>query len=194
MTLDTIKNRIKNLNYEWFDDDKDYRLNIISFRNPSTGHKVTNQFDDLLTLSYRVNSLWTLKQFPVTVDPGKISMLSPQNKKGCAILVPGQYKDTYMVRLHNGKYEALCQNPNKKVKVYRDATKDLVYNLDPSTIDEGIFGINIHRSNEKSESYFVDGWSAGCTVFKKVKDFNEFMAIVNKSKDLYGNTFTYTLI
>ncbi len=56
----------------------------------------------------------------------------------------------------------------------------------------GMFGINIHKAGTVSS--FVENWSEGCQVFKRVKDFNEFMAIVNKAKDIHGNHFTYTLI
>ena len=55
-------------------------------------------------------------------------------------------------------------------------------------------GINIHRSNSKTESTYIDKWSAGCQVFKKVKDYDEFMALVTKAKNLYSNSFTYTLL
>ena len=56
----------------------------------------------------------------------------------------------------------------------------------------GKFGINIHKAGENSNE--VNNWSAGCQVFKKSKDFAEFMELVKKQKNLYGNTFTYTLI
>lgn len=193
MNINDIKQQVTSKGYVWFENG-DFNLNIVSFRNTKTGHKVTNQFDDTLTVSYKENGNWMLKTYAVTVDPGKKPMNNPSNKKGCAILVPGQYRATYTVRNHQGKYEALCQRQDKNVRVYRDNNKDSVYNLDPTSIESGIFGINIHRSNPTTESSFVDGWSEGCTVFKRVKDFNEFMTIVNKSKDLYGNSFTYTLI
>lgn len=193
MKVEEIKAIIKDKGYVWFDGG-DYDVNTISFRNPKTGHKVTNQFDDLLTLTFRDNGNWIVKEYPVTVDPGTKPMQNPTNKKGCAILVPGQYRSTYTVRLHAGKHEALCQKNDKPVKVYRDNTKDTVYNLDPTTIESGVFGINIHRSSLSGESNTVDHWSEGCTVFKKLRDFNEFMTIINKSKNLYGNSFTYTLI
>ena len=57
-----------------------------------------------------------------------------------------------------------------------------------------MFGINIHRSNPYNESKKVEKWSAGCQVFKKVDDFNEFMTICNKAREEWGNSFTYTLI
>jgi hypothetical protein len=92
--------------------------------------------------------------------------------------------------LHRGKYEALGQNA--AVKVWRDKNKDMTF--DEVTIQEGVFGINIHRSNPTTESAYVENWSEGCQVFKRVKDFNEFMAICRRSRDIHGNSFTYTLI
>ena len=61
-------------------------------------------------------------------------------------------------------------------------------------INKGFFGINIHRSNPYTESYLVDRWSAGCQVFKRVKDYNEFLELCKSSALIYGNSFTYTLI
>jgi len=119
-------------------------------------------------------------------------MKHPMNSNGTAILVPGQYRSSHKIRLHRGKYEALGQK--KPVKVYRDGNKDDVYDADEDTITEGLYGINIHRSNPYTESYYVDKWSAGCQVFKKVDDFDDFMEICHKARDIWGNSFTYTLI
>ena len=44
------------------------------------------------------------------------------------------------------------------------------------------------------DSTWVNDWSAGCTVFKRVKDFDEFMKIVKKARKIHGNSFTYTVI
>jgi hypothetical protein len=92
------------------------------------------------------------------------------------------------MRLHAGKYEALGQN--KPVKVFRDPNKDMKY--DENKIDEGLFGINIHKAGDNST--FVENWSEGCQVFKKSKDFEEFMTICRKARNVHGNSFTYTLI
>ncbi len=78
----------------------------------------------------------------------------------------------------------------KNVKVYRDANKDL--NYDENKIQEGVFGINIHKAG--ADSTYVENWSEGCQVFKKSADFESFMSIVRKSRDIHGNSFTYTLI
>ena len=68
--------------------------------------------------------------------------------------------------------------------------KDLKF--DELKIDEGVFGINIHKAG--ADSTYVENWSEGCQVFKRSKDFDEFMKIINKAKDFYGNHFTYTLL
>ena len=66
--------------------------------------------------------------------------------------------------------------------------------FDETVIDEGLFGINIHRSNPKTQSEYVENWSEGCQVFKRLKDFEEFMEICRKAREIHGNSFTYTLI
>ena len=110
------------------------------------------------------------------------------NSAGVARLVPGQYRGSHTIRLHQGKYEAVCQA--KPVKVYRDANRNLTY--EESQIQEGVFGINIHKAG--ADSTYVENWSEGCQVFKKSADFNAFMAICNKAKAIHGNSFTYTLL
>ena len=103
-------------------------------------------------------------------------------------MVEGQYRGSHTLGLHQGKYEALKQA--KAVKVYRDANKDMTY--DTNKIQEGVFGINIHKAG--ADSTYVENWSEGCTVFKKSADFDEFMAVIRKAKNIHGNSFTYTLI
>lgn len=191
-TKEQIENTILNKGYVWFNSNTDYDVNIVSIRNAVPGTKVTNVFDDKLTLSYKLNGVWKFHIWDVTTDPGTKAVKEFSNSRGVAILVPGQYRGSYIIRKHQGKYDALCQD--KPVKVYRDKNKDMKFDMLPSTIETGVFGINIHRSNPKTESIYVENWSEGCTVFKRVKDFNEFMTIINKAKDLHGNRFTYTLI
>ena len=81
----------------------------------------------------------------------------------------------------------------KPVKVWRDNDKDDQLDYDVE-IQEGMFGINIHRSNPYTSSYYVGKWSAGCQVFSIKKEYDEFMGLINKSAKLYGDKFTYTLI
>ena len=70
--------------------------------------------------------------------------------------------------------------------------KDNKFDLNPLSIDKGIFGINIHKAGDNST--LVDGWSYGCQVLAKSIDFNALMRLVERSASIYGNSFTYTLI
>ena len=180
-TLEQIKKVFSQKGHEFFDS-----LNIIGVRSSSTQ---ANVFDDWLYLTYRDgNGIMKTHEFSITTDPGAYWLQNPINVNGTSILVPGQYKNSHTVGLHQGKYEALKQqNP---VKVWRDNTRDLTLDKE-GQIFEGIFGINIHRSSATSESQTVDRWSAGCQVFKKVADFNFFMDICRKSSQ---KNFTYTLL
>lgn len=185
-----VEKAVKTKGYVWFEDasNKDYDVNIVGIRNSEPGTKVTNIFDDWLTVSYKINGVWQYHQWEATTDPGKKGVLEYKNPNGVAILVPGQYRRSYIIGLHQGKYEALRQHGN--VKVYRDSNRDL--NYDFKKIQEGIFGINIHKAGQKST--WVENWSEGCTVFKMSKDFESFMSICRKARKLHGNSFTYTLI
>jgi len=187
-TREQIEGAVKAKGYVWFEGEKDYDVNIVGVRNSATGQKVTNAFDDTITLSYKVGGQWKFHTWTCTTDPGKKGVMEYHNANGVARLVEGQYRGSHGIGLHQGKYEALKQAKN--VKVYRDANKDL--NYDENKIQEGVFGINIHKAG--ADSTYVENWSEGCQVFKRSKDFDEFMAIVRKSRDIHGNSFTYTLI
>jgi hypothetical protein len=185
--IDKIKQAMKVKNYKFFESG-DYNLNIIGIRNSDTGSKVTNVFDDLLTVSYKIGDVWHFKKWAATTDPGTKGVKEFHNAQGVARLVPGQYRGSHAIGLHQGKYEALKQT--KPVKVYRDANKDMTY--DTKLITEGIYGINIHKAGV--DSTYVENWSEGCQVFKKSADFDEFMGLVKKAATLHGNSFTYTLL
>ena len=186
-----IKKEVQAKGYLWFWGGN-YNLNIVGVRNLSTKNQITNKFDDLITISYQINGITQYHEYSITTEPGIYYSQHLLDKDGVAILVPGQYRGGWQIGLHRGKYEALVQR--KPVKVFRDKDKDKEYDMLPETIDNGLFGINIHRSNPKGESENVDKWSAGCQVFKRSEDFNIFMNICHKASKIWGNLFTYTLI
>ena len=189
MSVEYLQGVIEGMGYSFFTKGN-YNVNIIGVRNPNL---VANSFDDTMICAYKVKDQWVLKEWQVTTDAGTYWLENPLNVKGCALLVPNQYRGVYKIDKHRNKYYALCQR-NGEVEVYRDDTKDQILNFDDATKQWGYFGINIHRSNPYSESTSVDKWSAGCQVFKKVDDFNEFMTICNKAREEWSNSFTYTLI
>jgi hypothetical protein len=192
MTLEQIKTAVRAKGFAWFDDvaNKGYDVNIVGVRNSATGKKVTNLFDDVITLSFKdEKGVWQFYEWANTTEPGKKGVQQYHNVKGVARLVPGQYRGTYTIAKHQGKYDALCQRL-KPVKVFRDADKDLEY--DEDNTDTGMFGINIHKAGQ--DSTWVENWSEGCQVFKRVKDFDVFMKICKAAAKIHGNHFSYTLI
>ena len=192
-TRQQIKSAVRAKGYKWFENG-DYNLNIVGVRNGETGTEVTNKFDDFLTLSYKVNGEWNYHCFDATTDPGKHWVENIMRKEGVAVLKENQYRGSHKIGLHQGKYEALRQQ--KPVQVYRDNDLDGNYDLLEENIQEGIFGINIHRATkwEGKKSTQIDKWSAGCQVIAANDDFRLFMEICNKAKDTWSNSFTYTLI
>ena len=192
-TRQQIETAVKSKDYKWFENG-DYNLNIVGVRNGETGTEVTNKFDDFLTLSYKIDGEWNYHCFDATTDPGKHWVENIMREEGVAVLKENQYRGSHKIGLHQGKYEALRQQ--KPVQVYRDNDLDGNYDLLEENIQEGIFGINIHRATkwEGKKSTQIDKWSAGCQVIAANDDFRLFMEICNKAKDTWGNSFTYTLI
>ena len=189
-----IKETVEGLGYKYFKTGV-LNVNIIGIRNSDTNGKVTNKFDDTMTISYIDNDMnWQYFEYNCTTDPGDDHVDNPMMEKGTAILKPGQYPKSHKIRLHAGKYTALGQQNN--VKVYRDANKDDVYDYNEDTVDEGIFGINIHRATALSgkTSTYVDRWSAGCQVIASNEDWHEFLNICQEARSEWSNNFTYTLI
>ena len=193
-TREQIEEVLKDKGYKYFTSDKGYDVNIVGIRNSDTHGEVTNKFDDTLTISYKdLNGNWIYNEYKATTDPGSHWEKNLLNKDGVAILKPGQYRGSHKIGLHQGKYEALRQQ--KPVKVYRDNNKDGKYDMIEENVHEGIFGINIHKAGKfVNGSTQIDKWSAGCQVFSKESDFNEFMDVCRKASDVWGNSFTYTLI
>jgi len=184
-----LKSAMNNAGHILFESDKkDYNLNIIGVRS---AHPIVDVFNDIMIVAWRYKGVWIIKQYVITTLAGLHYLKTPLNKKGCSILKEGRYSTAWQVALHNGSYEALCQR--KAVKVFRDNDKDSEFDFDVPT-DYGLFGINIHRASAYNVLPKIGKNSAGCQVFQSPKDFNEFMTLVNKSKDIYGNAFTYTLL
>lgn len=181
-----IEQTIKSLGYAYFTKG-DYNLNIIGIRSTNSENTV-NEFNDALVVTYKVDGSNRIEVYPITTDPGTYYLKSPLHSKGCAILVPGQYRGAEKIGKHQGKYKALVQC--RPVNVYRDNNKD--NKLDYVNIESGMFGINIHKAGMKSTQ--VNKNSAGCQVFAKADDFNKFMKLCDEACKTYGDRFTYTLI
>ena len=195
-TREQIEAAVKSKNYKWFEDvnNKGYDVNIVGIWNSKTKGRVTNAFDDCITISYKIDGEWQFHCFPCTTDPGSHWVKNVLSDKGVAILKPNQYRGSHKLRLHQGKYLALGQK--KPVTVYRDNNLDSNYDLDESKTETGIFGINIHRATGRSggKSTRVDKWSAGCQVIADNDDWHTFLDICQTAREIHGNSFSYTLI
>ena len=195
-TREQIQTTVEDKGYKYFHDnlDKGYDVNIIGIRNSKTKGRVTNAFDDTLTISYKIDGEWQYHEFNCTTDPGSHWVENILNEKGVAILRPDQYRGSHKLDLHQGKYLALRQKSN--VTVYRDNNRDAKYDLNESKTETGIFGINIHRATGRAggKSTRVDKWSAGCQVIADNDDWHTFLDICQTSREIYGNSFSYTLI
>ncbi len=185
--LPLILEHMKNLGHVVFDHG-DFDLNIFGIRCNLN----YNAFDDLLGCAYLEDGHWKVEYWPATTDPGHYHLENPQNVKGTAILVPGQYRGVWALDLHRKQYTALCQR-NGPVRVYRDANRDTILDLNSNEITEGFYGINIHKAGKVSTQ--VDRWSAGCQVFAREADFQRLLKLCRTQIALRGwDKFTYTLI
>jgi hypothetical protein len=186
--LALIINALRFKTYETF--VRPYELNIVGIRSDST---LPNRFDDEIHVFFKNGSgKWIHYIFPATTDPGTYWLQNPMSPQGTAILKQGQYKGAYQIGLHRGKYNALVQS--KPVTVLRDYDRNAILDFWNGKPNTGMFGINIHRASVNGTTKSVDSYSAGCQVFANINDFNLFMQLCEKHKQLYGNSFTYTLI
>jgi hypothetical protein len=186
--LPVVLEHMRSLGYVVF-TEADYDLNIFGIRSPD---RDSDEFDDLLGCAFLRDGQWFVEYWPATTDPGRKLLENPINKKGAAILCPGQYRGVYKIDKHAGKYDALCQRAGK-VTVYRDDNKDNVLDMDESNKQTGMFGINIHKRRGTGSK--VNASSAGCQVFERKEDFDRLMWLARSQKALHGwDTYTYTLL
>lgn len=167
-------------------------LNVFGVR-ANTGF--TNTFDDVIGVFYRgEGDVWMLEKFDGTTDPGKFYLEHPIDVNiGTGILAPGQFEEVYEVGLHQGKEKALVQRG--KMKCYRDKNLDDVYNMDPATIQDGLFGCNLHNANDKFKSVVNDKWSAMCQVVPEPSDHKRIIDLAEIHESIYpGVRMDYTLL
>lgn len=124
-------------------------------------------------------------------------------KKGLKILVPSQYIDTFYESTYLGE-KALLVKKGAKELVWRDTAVDKSnifmpnnYSIPEEMIADGSIidnTIKIHAGfvgNTRSLS--VNNWSFGDIVFEKKIDLDDFFTLCETHKNIYGNSFTFTL-
>lgn len=189
---------VRRHNYAVF-DKKDFDLNIIGIRNVSSVR--ANLFDDEIHILYRERGFWVDEFGPATTDPSTYYLMNSNYRPndGTAILChPQQIRGGYILGPH-GKtgYEALVNRGKSPTKVWRDGNLDEILDFGKGKVYTGYFGVNIHRASLKNDGKTkeVGAWSAGCSVWQNVSDFNRMIYLCKKQIELLGyKTFTYTLI
>jgi len=189
--LPPILERLKSLKYKVFTNG-DWDMNIVGMRSKE---RKAGKFDDRIFLIYKCQGQWRQHMWACTTDPGTYYLKTASkdwHDKGTAITAPGQYPASHSIGVHRG-YPALVQTG--KMKCFRDKNMDEVLDMDPESLEEGRFGLNIHRSSATKISKSNYKWSAGCCVFSDPAGFEEFMRLCRKQVRQRGwKTFTYTLI
>lgn len=167
--------------------DKPGAINIVGFRSKE---QVPDKFNDYLAVYLaKSGGVFEYDCWPITTMPGIPWLRTPMNRKGTAVLVPGQYRNSYRIGLYHG-YRALRQvGP---VRVFRDNNLDGEADMENVSIEEGFFGIHIHRAGLWSKIVGVS--SAGCQVFQRRRDFDEFMSFCEEASTFHKNSFSYTLL
>ncbi|MFZ9455635.1 MAG: hypothetical protein ACO27Q_10430, partial [Bacteroidia bacterium] len=154
-TRQQIESAVKRLGYKWFETG-DYNVNIVGIRNAATGAKVTNLFDDWISISWKEQGKWCFQIFAATTEPGKKGMQEGKAKGGVFILKPGQYRGSHEIGLHQGKYQALRQCG--ALRGWRDGDRDLEFDH-VNEQDVWNAGVNIHKAGVNST--YVENWSEG---------------------------------
>ena len=97
-TREQIEETLKCNGYKYFTSDKGFDVNIVGVRNSDTKGRVTNSFDDKITISYKTpEGEWMYHEYKATTDPGSHWERNLLNKDGVAILKPGQYRGSHKV-------------------------------------------------------------------------------------------------
>ena len=98
-TKKQIEKAVKSKGYIWFEDSKNkgYDVNIVGVRNAETKAKVTNKFDDKITVSFKCDGDWEFYVYDCTTDPGKYWVENIMRKEGVAVLKEGQYPGSHKI-------------------------------------------------------------------------------------------------
>ena len=106
-TREQVESTVKSKGYKWFEDinNKGYDVNIVGIRNSKTKGRVTNAFDDCITLSYKIDGEWQFHCFPCKTDPGSHWVKNILSEQGMNEF---------------NKHEDMIKNP---VKAFNDVVK-----------------------------------------------------------------------
>lgn len=183
-----IERLYKKRGYKFYKDSP-FNVNIYGVRSKD---RRPNEFNDIIGVTYQDDFLNHVNlTFKGTTDPGA-SWLKERlgNPGGTFILMPGQYSRVWKVGQHKG-YEAMQQVGT--FRGWRDSNKDGELDMSGPTYTD-VWGLNGHTTSFINEIDKVGLYSAGCQVIQSDLDFLVWLNVIKKSRDYYGNLFTYTLL
>jgi len=186
MTISDLFKVYQRKGYIIFEDDsKPYNLNYGGIRD------MGGQWNDEFFMFWKYKGKWSIISWMGTTDPGAYYLKNPLSVIGTAILSEGQHRGLFKEGLHKGLYPALVQA--KPVKVYRDADKDEIPEIDKQISEIDMFGINSHRAHQDVEIRTIGKYSAGCQVTLNPDEYEIMLRLAIYSFKYWGDTLTYTL-
>lgn len=128
-----------------------------------------------------------------TTEPGRYyTIVRILNPNGAARIDTGYHPGIWEIGLHRG-YQALVQAGNP-IRLVRDRNRN--FSRDDKQTTERWKGVNLHHGNNCSLNS-IGRWSAGCTVIRLVREFNDFLNRVKSSAQYRRNRahkFDYILL
>lgn len=181
-------------------------INFCGVRNNATN----DTFNDTLYIYWKdiTDGIFKcVKTSGFTTKPGKRVILNTKGTgvaSGAAIVKEGWHPDVW----HHGVHGAGGNHPHKALRQTPDVTKPITITRDKtqygiggdkyelriisSTTEIGYPYTNMHRSGDPY-SETVNGWSAGCQVFKDKNEFDEMLNMANFATSKGQKTFSYFL-
>ena len=170
-----------------------YNLNIWGIRSNDARTVVYN---DKFVIFYQDRSgNWLFENFDGTTDPSNLTLESPVNIAGTAILCEGFHKALWAYGFHKQRRDHKALVQHSPCKVYRDNNKDATIDYGKLPIQVGMFGINMHRASAYGNNPKIGLYSAGCQVHADIKKYERtFLPLIESSINEGFTTFSYTLI
>jgi hypothetical protein len=168
-----------------------YNVNNYGRRNKDL--TTVDKFNDIRGIAYQdAFGVQHCLEWAATTKPG-LKPLSggAMNPNGVAILIPGFYAKCWVIGKHKGEYDALVQSGPGVFKVWRDNNKDGKFDFSGKIFTD-VSGLNDHTTREHQINN-VGGFSEGCMVTQDDKEHRIKMAICERAKELYNNSFSYAL-
>ena len=148
-----------------------------------------NKFDDKFYI-YKGTDFITVTTG--TTNPGTSILrggFKRYNKVGAAVVKSQEwYYDIYKYGLQNRKMPALRQRSSKPILYYRDGDMD-GKSEEIGKVQSGVIYTNFHGSTYSRGSLLerdnINGWSAGCLVCNKNKDYENIIDLLKNSGQKY---------